>query len=504
MNRTGLTFIFFFLPLAAYSQWIPDISTESDWEYYYRNGYIDYESFQLINEIAEGAVITDTAEFITSTLGISPVDLVENYGTISHTSPMERKSETDRIWLFDSGRARFGSRITDGKSENYLLTSLRTPKYQFDFKLRDEQNKVIAERRSVELNGENYSVVLGNYMTDIGCGLNIGRFDYRPVSYEPHESDWKRFLFPDNSYYNGLKAIMGRNKTLIYSSKKYGNLNKQLFGSALSTRIRPVHVGIAAAVTRISNQSNKRYFGTGSLYIELPEKRSRAEIAYAESGAGACVQTTIGDLMLKGWYYDESYLNFQSSGFAHPDYQSYSYDVSEISFRQAQSGESGFYMRKDFELDNFEFDNAAEFWRNPRSDKINFNSLIQSRYYFPGDLLSYVRYYFYNRNDLFGSRMEFGGMISKSFILDSRLTLAFGKKSLEKENSRYYILLSLPFSNNVTLGGRGRLYFNGSYDYFLEEETLIMKELLLKVTYRWDDDLGEDLGSLYVILENRF
>jgi hypothetical protein len=490
--------------LTAYSQWSPDIITESDWEYYYLNGTIDYNSYQLLREIPEGEAIIDTADYIVSTLGVSSVELEENYGVLMPEVSPGRKPFLNRMPIFYAGRVRFGSKVVENKSENYLFTSLQSEDFRVDFKLRDEQNRVVAERRSVAVHKEPWSVVLGNFTADIGCGLVIGKFDYRPVSYGPQGSDFDRFLFPDNSLYNGVSATVRGDYRFIYSAKEYGESNKRVLGLAFSAGIYSLRIGITGVLTRLSGASRRRDFGAGSLYIDMPESGTKAELAYAESGIGAAVQTVLSDFTVRGWYYDDSYLNLQSSGFAHPDYQAYSYDISEISFRQAQSGESGFYLRKDLEIEDLEIISAAEFWRNPRSDKINYDGLILSRYHFSNGFSPYARCTFYDRNDYYSNRIEWGGIISKSFTLDSRLALTYRNKSIENGNSRFYILISLPLLQNMSLAGRVRWHFDGSYDYFLEERLIFFEDLTFKATYRWQDDLGKDLGSLYIILENRF
>ncbi len=505
MNLKKIITIFLLFPSLALAQWISDIKTESDWDYYFINGYIDYNSYQLLREIAEGADIEDTSEFISSTLGISPVELVEKFDIFDTRKTADEKlfsQEPGGRW---SGRLRFGNKIQDDANESFLLASARSGKMNVYLKVRDDdEGKVATERRSIEIDRDNYSVTLGNFGVDIGCGLSLGRFDYRPVSLESDEGELNRFLFPDNSFYNGVKAEFLEKHTVIYSVKKYNDVYKNTFGSALSTRLRTIQIGITGSFTRLSSGSGTKTLGVGSIFIDLEENGARTEVAYGESGPGACIQVARQDYVLRGWFYDDSYINLQSSGFSHPDYQSYTDYCSEISFRQPQRGETGFYARKKIRYKDLEFRNAAEFWRNPRDNYINYSNSFQTRIFISSVFTSLIRYTVYSKKDYYRSKIESGINMFKKFNIDARVLLSVENESIANGDSRIYILSSLPLTQNVNLAGRLRWHFDGEFDYFIEERILLGDRLFLKATYRWKEDLEKDLGSLYVFLENRF
>ena len=98
-------------------------------------------------------------------------------------------------------------------------------------KLRNDSGKMSVERRSLSLAEDTYSITVGNYLADYGCGLGIGRFDYRPVSFNKDDNDVNGILFPDNSYYNGIKAAYNKNYSIMFSRKKYGDFYKTFFAS---------------------------------------------------------------------------------------------------------------------------------------------------------------------------------------------------------------------------------------------------------------------------------
>lgn len=504
MNLKAFIFILLFIPCAARSQWVSDIKTESDWEYYFKSGIIDYNSYQLLRELAEGTEISDTANFIVSTLGISPVEIIDrlNYADIRPQETIAaRDGKTPSPW---SGRVRLGSEIAAGGQEHFALASIKSGDVASELKIRDENGNRVTERRFIKLEKENNSFILGNFTTDIGCGLSIGRFDYRPLSLESEDNDLNEFLFPDNSYYNGLKAEFSNRYKLIYSVKKYNNLYKNTFGTALATDIGSTRAGFAGAVARLSAGSENSVLGSGSVFMASLRHGLKGEIAYSGSGPGITFQAARANLVLRGWYYDNGYINLQSSGFSHPDYQSYTIDYSETSFRQPQRGETGFYAYKIIGYKRLQFGNAAEFWKNPRSRKIQYNNSVLARYDVTSAINAHMYYTIYNRDNVKYDRLESGFRFDGDFDLEARTYIKFLKKAVATSDSKLYIMLTLPLAESMSLAARLRWRFDGLFDYFLEERLLLKDGLFLKATYRWNENLGRDLGALYIYMENRF
>jgi hypothetical protein len=505
VNLKILTAILLIVPAPATAQWVSDIKTESDWEYYYINGYIDYNSYQLLREIAEGTDIDDTLEFITSTLGISPVELSEIF-----VIPGRRKTGDEKLYSRESisrwsGRLRLGSKIQNETNESFLLASVRSGKMDFYLKLRnDERGRTATERRSFKIKKDKYSITLGNFTNDIGCGLGLGRFDYRPVSLESDEDEFNQFLFPDNSYYNGIKAEYQKNHAIIYSVKKYNDVYKNTLGSLLSAKLHRAKVGITGSFTGLTSDSDTKILGVGSIFIDLEEDGTGAEVAYGESGAGACVQVAKPNYVLRGWYYDDSYINLQSSGFSHPDYLSYTDQRSEISFRQPQSGETGFFVRKKITYNKIEFRNAAEIWKNPRTNHISYDNSFQTRMFISSRITSLIRYTVYNKRDYYRNKIESGINMRNKYDINVRVLMSIEDESIVNDDSRFYVISTFPLTRNITMAGRLRWRFDGEFDYFIEERLMLGDGLFLKATYRWKEDQKKDLGSLYVFLENRF
>jgi len=489
---------------AAKSQWVSDINTESDWEYYFNNGIIDYNSYQLLREIAEGTDIRDTTDFIISTLGISAVELIE-YLEKSQNRPLQSSGsvspEPQSSW---TGRFRIGSEIREEGNKSYALADFGYGDFEAGIKIRESNGTRETEKRYIYLAKDDYSITLGNFTADIGCGLSIGRFDYRPLSLESDQDDLGRFLFPDNSYYNGLKAEILNRYTLIYSVKKYNGMYKNTIGTALEVPIRSFRIGVSGAAATLSDGAVSRTIGAGSIIVASDPAGLKGEIAYGHSGTGVSVQAIRPDLAIKGWYYDKSYLNLQSSGFSHPDYQSYTIENTDLSFRQPQRGESGFYARKDTKYRNIEFTNAAEFWKNPRIGRIQYNNSVLTKYQISSRIVSRVGYTISERNGIRYDRLETGIGIYDKYELEARAYINFVQKTVARDYSKFYIMAILPLVNSMSLAGRFSWSFEGLFDYFLEERLLLDGGLFLKATYRWNETLGPDLGAFYIFMENRF
>jgi hypothetical protein len=490
----------FFIPPVAIAQWVSDIRTE----YYFRNGVIDYNSYQLLRELAEGAEIRDTTDFIISTLGISPVEIIEKLDNTGDRQQQTIASSSRKSVPPWSGRLRMGSDIRADGNESFALGAIRSGDFAAELKIRDENGSRITERRNVKFRRNKYSLIVGNFTADIGCGLSMGRFDYRPLSLETYESDINEFLFPDNSYYNGLKAEFLDRYTFIYSGKKYNDMYKNTFGTALEADVGSIRVGIVGAMARLSEGSAVQTLGSGSVFMKSGPSGLEGEIAFAGSGSGVSVQAVRPGLVLRGWYYHDSYINLQSSGFSHPDYQSYTVLDSEISFRQPQRGESGFYAHKRVTYKRFRFGNAAEFWKNPRNRKIRYNNSLLAKYHAMPSVISRLCFTVYYKNDIYYNRLEAGIGIFKDYKVEARAYINLSKNIVAKSESKLYITAILPLVESMSLAGRLRWRFDGLFDYYLEERLLLNDGLFLKATYRWNENQGRELGALYIFLENRF
>ncbi len=165
----------FLLSYHANAQWIGQIQTESDWDFLLEQGYFDFGSYQLYRDLAEGASVKDTIEYIQSALGNNPADLISPLGNADAIQSLQETSSR-------RGYLRSGQRVREGQNSGYLLLSNAYQNIGVVFKGRNDNSIWQTERRSISLTGDSYAVTVGNYNANIGLGLGIGRYDYRPIN----------------------------------------------------------------------------------------------------------------------------------------------------------------------------------------------------------------------------------------------------------------------------------------------------------------------------------
>jgi hypothetical protein len=495
--------IFLFVTPAATAQWLDKIQTESDWEFSFRDGYFDYNSYQLYRELAEGTAIPDTAEYIISSMGAEPIETAGRpIYSESHAQALMRGKAAAPTAFRMPLRVRFGRKIIEDKNTGYVLLTSSAGNIDLAFKGRDENGAWRTERRSVSYVDDDFKLKLGNFTSRIGCGMGIGRFDYRPVSYESDLSRGEEFLFPDNSYYNGFIISYRDYLDLIYSIKKYYNVRKNFAGASVSIDISDLTAGLTASGTVLSSEDVSRTLGAGSIFILKNDGELRSEIGYGESGIGFCAQALRKNYDVRFWHYDNSFINLQSSGFAHPDYESFSDDRLELSFRQPQKGETGLFLRQRFVVEDIEFTAATEVWKKSPGQAVAMDNSIQARRRAISDLLITARYADRRNRQNDRSLAELGASLQKRTEYGVFISLWIERERIDMDKSKFFLYVSMPATSRFSISGRGRWDLSADFDYFIEEKTRIDEFLSIKATYRWDDSCRGDLGPLYLIVES--
>ena len=495
-NLLGIPIIFISLTSSVvYGQWYDRIETESDWEAFYREGYFDYNTYQIYREIIETENVADTLEYVVSSMGSSPGEMAGNNSNIGKRQSLSSRSESR---LFYPDYIKFGRKIYSGDNRGYVTIGRKFDSVSTRFKFEDDNGTWRSAYRHIAYTNGDLDLTIGNYTVEAGCGAGLGLFDYRPVSFEPVYDRGEDWLFPDNSYYNGLNAGYGP-LSVIYSSKKYNDARKTVVGGYLVRDIDNYKIGLTSAVTILTLNSQSRKLGSGSVFGEIYDGGLTAEIAYAESGFGYCLRVLDDDYVLKAWHYDKSYTNLQSSGFAYPDYESFSDDRFELSFRQPQKGETGMYTSYSLNFRDGKITGSSELWKKlPGSEIAMFNTVYGrwnlARKFSLNAGLSY------RNNNSEKLIVDFGTIYSHIIKVEARVYLRILSGAIDKDYSKYYIFASVPVGDNVSLRGRFRWNFTGEFDYFIEQKTKIADGFSLSATYRWSRDYAPDLGPFYLIL----
>ena len=485
------------------AQWYDRIQTESDWEAGFRDGYFDYNSYQLYRDLVEGETITDTSEYVMSALGNTAVE-VTSRSIYSGADREDFRNTGTRppempVLPFDF---RMGRKIDENGDEGYLSLEGLSPGFETRLKLRDEDGRWRADRRSFDISDERLRVRIGSYSPLVACGLGIGRFDYRPVSYEPDQNPDRGFLFPDNSYYNGILIAYRMNHQLFYSIKKYNDVIKNFVGGSTSISLADCRLGITASSAILSSDSGRRAMGTGTVFLINEEEGLRSEFGYGESGAGFCGQIHRPEFDIRFWHYDDSFINLQSSAPAHPDYESFTDPGLELAFRQPQQGETGLFVKRRSSLGRLDLQGALETWKRSPDRNIAMESSLRARVRFYGSLFVYS--FFSERLGAATNRtlIEFGSSHAAGSEYGIMASLWVDEGEIDRKRSRYFIHFSIPLKRSFFVGGRFRWNTEGEFDYFIEEKTSISGYFSIKATYRWKESYGNDLGPLYMIVES--
>jgi hypothetical protein len=487
-------------PLA---QWYDRIQTESDWEAFFRDGYFDYNSYQLYRELFEGDVINDTSEYLISALGNTPVEVTvpSIYSNIDLRSfqSVEAGVHGAPAIPFDF---RFGKKVSADGDEGYLSLQRLSPGFETRLKLRDDSGRWRADRRSLEISDDRLRVRIGNYSPRVGCGLGIGRFDYRPVSYERGENPDRGFLFPDNSYYNGLYIDFHSDRQFLYSVKKYGNVLKNFMGGSMSVRLDGYRLGMTASGTILSSDGDRRTLGAGTVFLISDSEGLRSEVGYGESGLGFCGRLHRPKYDIRFWHYDDSFTNLQSSAPAHPDYESFTDPRYELAFRQPQRGETGLFVRRRGSLGRIDLQGALEVWKRSPDRRIALENTLRARGRIYREI--YVYSSFSERRGASADRtlLEFGAGRTSESEYGILASFWISEGQIDKTKSKYFVYFSVPLKSRFQFGGRFRWNAVGEFDYFIEEKTAISGYFSIKATYRWKDSYGNDLGPLYLIVES--
>jgi hypothetical protein len=453
----------------------------------------------LYKDFTDGFLVADTVVYLSAIGGNPltefdaaedfPIFTQETYAIAADSAELGIIENNRPLWRIKTG---YQNRASVDNS--CFIAQSESDDAELFYKGQKRDSKYSAERRSLKLKGGSWNVTLGNYTADIGAGIGIGRYDYRPLSNPDDESD---IIYPDNSYYNGLKVEYLNKASILYSAKKYSNLYKAFYGAAVSTDIRECNIGISAAATCFSAGNRDLNLGSGSIYIVDNRRRLKMEAAYAESGIGFFAESILHSFKLKGWYYSDSYLSPQSSGYAYPDYKSFKL-FDDYSFRQTQAGESGFYIGRLTQVKKIIFRSAVESWivskpsvdiscaaRYPLSDNFYLSARISGR----GGAIK----------DRYQYEMELA--CRRIVELKGLSTVRISSGQVDHHNSFSQIYIMFPAGVTTFVGGRLRFRYDSNFEFFFEEKTVIGDSINLKATYRWRETDGQRLGPFYLVAE---
>ena len=267
------------------------------------------------------------------------------------------------------------SRKFDNVSTAYYL-DFRSQNLGAGFELEDRVNYYNWLRRRVSYHTNRVDLRLGNYIITEGAGLAIGRFDKQPnAGYD--DGGGADFIFPDNSYYNGLSLTYGKpfSGRFYYSRKNYDRADKDFAGFCTGYDIERLAFSLLTGWnrlaindtvdTRLAAGLNARY--TGSQYTIFGE--------YANLQKANAIYLRFDKTFerfkyfAEFWSYSKSFENYNCSGPAAADYETFYPENQAIGFRSTQAGETGLtlnFLRKDFTA-------GMMCWSNRDDNRLNFD-----------------------------------------------------------------------------------------------------------------------------------
>jgi len=315
---------------------------------------------------------------------------------------------------------------------------------------------------------------LGNYIISEGHGLMIGRFDFLPSAGLSATRE-EGFLYPLNSYYNGLKltlvsrAISGG---LYYSRKRFESTLKQFAGSGISVRVGGLSGGLAMGINRLEqNGRQDQRIATGiSLDLRRPRYKLYGELAFL----GRAPATFLGAdrffgskiIKIEFWRYDEEYNSYNCSGPAATDYRSFYPEGGELGFRSAQAGETGLFTS----YGNSAASISAQFWTRAQDETINSTLGFQLRNRLRGKIEGYVQGTLRDKTETDYGWIKIGIIPGKNAAEQFGVKLyARDSPRISNPNSFVFIDVARNIKTNLSAYCRIKWYFNGRNRWFFGE-----------------------------------
>lgn len=448
---------------------IYDIENLDDLCQAYYNGEIDYGTFIILSDAYDigGLSLADLEALgIIERNALPLLSGPQGQGLFSVNFLSDAKSKI--------GYRRYSCKFEDITGSYYL--DFRSKHLNSDFEIKDYNRDYSWSRRSISYCSERLELKLGDYTVTEGEGLVIGRFDYRPSSGYAND-DNLNFVYPDNSYYNGL-SLAYINKTggrLYYSRKKYGDAAKDFAGAAVEYSYPRLNISFLAGLNRFSHDNALEQRLALGLNIKYASPDYAASAEYANQKNADAIYLRVDKLYAKFkyyaefWSYGKGFENYNCSGPAATDYQTFYSEDTTLGFRSAQAGETGMtinYLQDDLSA-------GLMCWSNQTDDRLNVDIHMSSDNSLSDKLHLLVQI---SANERETSRCLWtkAGLYSDYILArEAGIKLYFAENNgVVHDNSYAYIYLDEALTGNMILFCRFRPYFNGDFRWYAGERFL--------------------------------
>jgi len=301
---------------------------ERDLESFYLGGELSFRQYELLSDLYETGMVN------VSSVTASSFELQDAFYTSMRIIPLHEQSrqrESARISP-DMGIEYKARQIYSIRGESvspagfYHLGMVHSPDWSttIDYKGNSGSPPKIY-RRSLQYSGGGLlmNLTVGDFVTNFGLGLNVGRQDYaNDISRQDYAGFWQ---VPSGKYNGGMikLRIKSMEPWLLYSDKVYPEFRKTKFGCGLEHNTGNLIIGIVASRDRIRAEHGLGYLyvtNAGSYAIaQRGDNTYAAEFGLSADG-GSAICTTVNfknerfASRVSLWNYSKGYFNLSSGG----------------------------------------------------------------------------------------------------------------------------------------------------------------------------------------------
>lgn len=475
------SFVFFVNIHNCYAFSYDDIESIDDIYRFYYSRQIDQAQFEYLLEMFDIGRIT--YEDLLAIGVIDPIESGGKYDSLSQ-SGLSRLPGQSRIYKIGLR----GYFEPDGVIASNYYCALKTTHAEYRFKFRSKDNRYYCDNRSIRFSGDSISVELGNYIVSEGYGLTIGRFDYQPSTGHIRDYDFD-FWSPINSYYNGakttyvIKDVSGR---FYLSSKNYDMIKKRIISGGLSFRHNALILGVNGGYNYIDINGNNEARMAEGLYFTFsePDYMIGGEISQVKQSAACYLNgakiSECGTFAVDFWSYARHFENYNCSGKAASDYNSFFPTHEPVGFRTAQAGETGASAR--YARGNFTI--GWQGWK--QVDQLDLNLMASTRLKLVLlDLAAFSNQINYLVKNNKGA-IWWKGVVSDmpiSYFQRCGLKIKSGNPKIDNSDSYGFFTFSRDFSEELTLRADIRSYFDGAWRAFIIEKAVLSNGFQLDIEF---------------------
>ncbi|MBD3169962.1 MAG: hypothetical protein GF307_10805 [candidate division Zixibacteria bacterium] len=436
-----------------------------------------------------------------------------------------------------SYKSRITSYIGNGDKKASTITMLRTSPVEgwrasVEYKT-ISSGKAALFKRSLLYSGKGLlrEVVVGNYTTRIGTGLNIGRSDYQDGN-TADLYDSADFLNTPTGNYNGAFVSMflgGYRPYGFYSYKDYKDFDKTVFSGGIEKENKRYVIGLTLLSQVVETKQTNRIFGDvyGGFYVNarlkpvnfLAEISLSADCGPAFNGKAEFIKRNF-ESAISAWSYPREYFNLSSGGISDKDDKTFYFGAEAISLTSSRRDRRGILVDNQYKLGEKTGLTGAFAYYSQGYESFDMYELSGGFRYRTGNsvwsrwVIGYARGSYYTHD----SRAYFSqGFLTVKPSHKTKLRGEFylsGRHLADidynpKASYRYILSANYRLSENILVGAGGalkrRVWVYSYTDYselFTEVEFVLDKRMELNIRFTGRDGYGD--STLYFNLSGEF